>query len=945
MRTCKPYPGLLCRIGLAFLLCPGAAAVASRPVEFQTTVAVPATAVRVERLSGGGGLEALRIRVDGSEVEGVSYETRPGLPLLPFVEKLVAVPFGAKDVTLTIQPGPSTALDTASLVEWAQIPRPGQAAPGGSPVEPWPAPDAVALDESVVAGSTWPPGDGFVAGTSSAAGWQLVRVRLHPLRWTAGSGELVVHESMSFKVSWSGGRKARVKDEAALFQADMLKSVVANPEAIVVPNGLARPDAKAWPYLIITDDRTWDEQYAAAGTARPGIISEFQRLAQHRMKRGTRARVVTITSILAGNYGDFSDSSGLTYRVIRKFLRFAAAKWKTRWVLLGGGAEIVPPAQLYGFGGKNSYWAVKKTKPDKGATYLDTETGLFRIHLREPLVPVEPLWSGSTWCKWAGRAILFIDKMPGPDNPGWAFATDDSYSARSSTPTEYVVVGGMNPEDFGGGYFVARRRENDIPTDLAFSALKENPFWDTKPWGGADCMTYPAQVDPWPDLIVGRAPVADATEAGNFVDKVVGYETHSGLPTGFSGNAVLASDNWDSPVVLSRDLDPAGLPAGKYDHDPGDLFARLRLTEAPAGFWADWSLYAETAGVRTMVDYSFTPMPGASLHYTWCADPDCLIWSAMMSPFGAVYPKLSTDARVWGQVADLEPDAFVIDRSSADASMTQKEDVAGAWASDHPWIATPDRIYADFLDAADYPAANLQGVPWTNLMPRLSAGFNVASLSGHGSYGGCCGLKGVDVGTLTNGFAGGLVYADSCLTGEFDVAESGAGLVSTAQRMVTSPNGGSAAYIGNSRYSWIGVGSQYEQRFWKLLQKNSYPAKANALSKVDSPVATTAFWTNATLTYFGDPMMALWRSEPQRVEVGVPATITARGILSVDLSGALGAQAVTVTGDLGYFDTRAVVAGSDKVDFQLKAKVGEVLSVVVTGEAIVPVTSQVTVMR
>src|SRR5262249_56977595 len=117
----------------------------------------------------------------------------------------------------------------------------------------------------------------------------------------------------------------------------------------------------------------------------------------------------------------------------------------------------------------------------------------------------------------------------GAKSHGW-YWTDADYSARSTTPTDYVVVRG--PAKALDGGLVRPYRDVLIPTDLYYASL-ESPLysqpgkhdWDLDDngvyggkWGG-----NPDGFDLVSDIGVARAPVRTAQQVEELVDKVLTY--------------------------------------------------------------------------------------------------------------------------------------------------------------------------------------------------------------------------------------------------------------------------------------------------------------------------------------------------------------------------------------------------------------------------------------
>src|SRR5262249_43355873 len=161
--------------------------------------------------------------------------------------------------------------------------------------------------------------------------------------------------------------------------------------------------------------------------------------------------------------------------------------------------------------------------------------------------------------------------------------------------------------------------------------------------------------------------------------------------------------------------------------------------------------------------------------------------------------------RVSGPPNKIQPKYFFFDYVLADQSVLEKEEVKNLFDNDFPGIDLRGRYYVDALDTPGWPASDLfilgddPKVTTDGLVPPIHDGVNILSLSGHGWWTGCCGLNESSVPDLKNGFQGGLAYADSCLTGRF---------VDTffmTRTILSWPNGGVAAWAGNTSFSWIGT--------------------------------------------------------------------------------------------------------------------------------------------
>jgi hypothetical protein len=126
-------------------------------------------------------------------------------------------------------------------------------------------------------------------------------------------------------------------------QVALTRRGVLNPEMVFDYSDLYPYFNLGTDYLVITDNQHWNAQtMSPTGAAGGDLVASFERLAAWKRQRGLKARVVTISEIVADNYGNFRTGSRDLQEVIRKFLKMAQADWGVAWVLLGGDASIVP---------------------------------------------------------------------------------------------------------------------------------------------------------------------------------------------------------------------------------------------------------------------------------------------------------------------------------------------------------------------------------------------------------------------------------------------------------------------------------------------------------------------------------------------------------------------------------------------------------------------------
>ncbi|MEO6038234.1 MAG: C25 family cysteine peptidase, partial [Saprospiraceae bacterium] len=120
-----------------------------------------------------------------------------------------------------------------------------------------------------------------------------------------------------------------------------LKGKVINPTD-VLDWGPIIPFFLEYDYIVITDNFSWNASTMARGAFIGDQVAEFQRLVDWKCRRGLKARIVTITEIMAGVFGNHSTGARDIQEVLRNFLKWALQYWNISWVLLGGDVNVVP---------------------------------------------------------------------------------------------------------------------------------------------------------------------------------------------------------------------------------------------------------------------------------------------------------------------------------------------------------------------------------------------------------------------------------------------------------------------------------------------------------------------------------------------------------------------------------------------------------------------------
>jgi hypothetical protein len=488
-----------------------------------------------------------------------------------------------------------------------------------------------------------------------------------------------------------------------------------------------------------------------------------------------------------------------------------------------------------------------------------------------------------------------------PSSPGWCFATDETYMTRSTTPTTYVVVYG--PESLINGtlqwlYFFG----NTITTDLYYASvigpmygLAGKHDWDLNDNGiygqhtTADDDTADLDgVSFHTDVGVGRAPASDEATASTFVHKVLTYErlrTADGKPLDrtWPGRTVLVSTNWGGRMWFGRS---SSHPPGDntYYHGDGQPSSLIELADAPTDLlWRLFAFVSET-DVRLLPFDTSAGTSGRGWYYAISAtDPTPSVYAFSVETKGGREDFLSPVPTKWalvysGAPEELAPAAYIFDRIQQDGSEADTEQLRLQMASELPGLRVADRLYEDEVDLtpAEATAAPVEHLATSRLQAALDAGPHLVSLSGHGSWDGCCALSRSVADGLNNGPYAFIGYADSCLTNQFDRGNPWDAGTPCSEHLVVNPNGGAVAYIGNSRFSWIGLGAIFERAFFhQLTATHNLGLVFDVLRTLlhVAPGAVYNRWAMFALNLIGDPEMPVWVPEPGYVHISVPEQV------------------------------------------------------------------------
>jgi hypothetical protein len=752
-------------------------------------------------------------------------------------------------------------------------------------VEPYPLPRFVPADPDRYAEATRRPTARLLA-TSDEGLTPVATINLNPVHLTA-DGLLEFHSQIDLTLRYEPAvdsfderrTPANVVSRAqAMRQVALTHLTVINPAQVFDPSDLYPIFNANVDYLIITDNQRWNAQTMnPTGAARGDLVASFERLAAWKRQRGLKAWVITISDIVADRYGNFRTGSRDLQEVIRKFLQMAQANWGVAWVLLGGDTEIVPIRRVATdiFGDTDQLGVIirQATNPPPEKTSFWTGSHL-RIHATNLGV-----WWGAATTNLLVRpdnGLLIPYDAAGTSNSttrGWYFTTDESYSTRTTMVTNFVRVNGPASEVDADLQFLYEW--NTIPTDLYYSSLVGPQYnqpgkhdWDLTDNGiyGQHAGSNLDGINFTPTVSLGRASVRTSRQADAFVNKVIAYEKYerpdgTRLDSNWTKRVVLVSENWGGRLWIG----PTGNnPPGdnSYHHPSGVSHSLIKLTDTPD--W-NWSLlaYISEGDVRLLPYRTDAATVGRGWYFARSStDLSPNTFLVPLSGGGFLnLPFPSQWIAVYGTADELTPTSYIFNDTEVDGSLADQEELRQQLRSEMAGFYALERLYEDIEDMTpgQISAGSVELITGDSLRDALNAGPHIVSLSGHGTSDGCCKLSRDVADSLTNGYHTFIAYADSCLTNQLDAD-------AVSEHLIANPNGGAVAYIGNTRFSWVREGDDYQRRFfneWATLGGDAHLGLLND-TRAGLHSSDNAYyrWTMLALNLTGDPEMPVWWREP-----------------------------------------------------------------------------------
>jgi hypothetical protein len=829
----------------------------------------------------------------------------PGAPAVPEQMQFVALPLGGDVVSVEVIPGDPVRLPGKVNPLPTQEPVPDIG------TDPEQFGDGFSMENMDIAFT--PPDPRYfegkqpypetlveLDGQEEIGAIQIAAVRIRPLQYDPAEKAFIFYPDLRYVVKFDkdkaeryAAKRDKKETRVGLNYAEQMnillqQDLVVSAKDIFWPGILFYEEA---PYVIITDNYSWPESIDRGdGTTRAPTLSErgpalsgdpvaeLERLAEWKSSRGMRTRVVTVSDIVDGQFGDFTEGEFARdlQEVLRNFVKHIHKQWDTLYLLLAGDVNVVPMRRLAGSITYKTAGCAQHTDnppPEKKCHFVSGK-GVVKLYpLFEP-VSTDPL---STL--HGGLRIPF-DRQAGSGRLGWYYTSEGDFTTRDEGFTRlpdgqrsrFIIVEGPEPVIDDDYYWL--RSVNSIPSDFYYASLVGSGYsipgkhdfdannnglygqyhWDTA--AGRE-KTLDA-VDFWSDVWVGRASVQSGDQARAFVDKVLTYERlvspdgETDVDTTYLQKILYASAYWGRLWHYPQ-ADTTTPPAeGRFTHVAGTNLARIhsKFDITLTGGVPSYNLVARSGSTNIVVPYN-TAANASNPGWYFTTDDSYNTKSVTPTRF----------LKAVGPEADIDADSYLMDPVGLELAAAQKENLRILMDSAYPNFNSVERHYSDYYDLS--PPPPLVPLEAATVHAALDNGVHFASLSGHGSPDGCCGVSSGHDFTNTNEYF--IMFGNSCSTARPD------GYDSLAEKSTYDPDGGAVAYVGNTRYGWIGTGDNYEEFFWSKLRIWGRAGPAAGLRLATGGVRQ--LWTFYTQTLFGDPEMPVWTETPSTHEVTHPLTV------------------------------------------------------------------------
>lgn len=869
----------------------------SRPDnEVEGGIALPVETLRIEK----------RDRFDVPKLPGFRTGGRPGAPAVPEQTQYVALPLGGQILSLEVIPGEPVRLP-------GQVnPLPVQAPVPDVGTDPNQFGDGFSIDNVPIRFTPLAPeyADGQqlypetlveLDKVEDIGAIQIAAVRVRPVQYDPSQQAFLFYPNLRYVVTFDhekarylADQRDRQTDQVGQYYAETINALL-HSNLVISAKDLHWPQwfvLEEVPCVILTDNYAWPEAITLGdgttrspalserGAALPGdIVVEFERLAQWKTARGVRTRVVTVSDIVAGTFGDFTQGGFARdlQEVLRNFIKSIQKTWKTLYLLLAGDVNVVPMRHLVG---SSTYytigcWRSSDNPPPQGAGRLISGQSVMKLFPHFIPASTDPLSTLN------GALRIPFNREAGSGYLGWYYTTESDFKTKDQGFTRlpigqtsyYIIVEGPEAVLDDDYYWV--REVNSIPSDLYYASLvgpgysipgkhdfdsNNNGLYGQSHWDSTGQEVTLDAVDFWSDIWIGRASVESGDQARGFVDKVLTYERletpdgETSVDVSYLQKILYASAYWGR-MEQYRQLDTTTPPQEeRFTHVAGATLTKIhtKFDVTLSGTTPSHRLVARLDTSNVVIPYN-TAATATNLGWYFTTSDTYSIQSATPTRF----------VKVVGPEAEVNPEFFFWDPTGLELAVQEKEALRTLMNGWYPNFTSVDRHYADYFDLATPPP--LVPLEEATIRTALNNGAHFVSLSGHGWWGGCCGINIAGQPDFTNNHKYFIMVANSCSTAKPD------GVDSLAEVSTLDPNGGAIAYLGNTRYGWIGVGDNYEEFFWNKLKIAGNTGVAAGLRLATGGVRS--LWTLYTQTLFGDPEMPVWTDSPKIHEVMHPEAI------------------------------------------------------------------------
>ncbi|MHC4363710.1 MAG: C25 family cysteine peptidase, partial [Planctomycetota bacterium] len=426
----------------------------------------------------------------------------PGAPGLPEQAQYVALPLGGDILALDVIPGNAVKLSGPLNLLPAQEPLPDVGTDpkqfgDGFSIENVQATFTAADPRFFETKTPYPETLVELDGAEEIGPIQMAAVRLRPLQYDPETKSLIYYPNLKYNVRFDldkaknlaaerDRKQARVGQYYAEQVNELLaRDLVVSAKVLFWP-GLLFPEEV--PHVIITDNYSWPEaverndgttrapNLSERGSALAGDpVAEFERLAQWKTARGMRSRVVTISDIVDGAFGDFTEDGFARdlQEVLRNFAKHIHAKWDTLYLLLGGDLNVVPMRRLVGASTYKTIGCGRQAinpPPQNTCHFLAGKAAV-------KLYPLFTPQSSDPLSSLHGGLRIPFERQAGSGRLGWYYTNEADFTTKdvgfsrlaSGQTSRFIIVEG--PESVIDDNYYWVRSVNSIPSDFYYASL------------------------------------------------------------------------------------------------------------------------------------------------------------------------------------------------------------------------------------------------------------------------------------------------------------------------------------------------------------------------------------------------------------------------------------------------------------------------------------------